>query len=111
MINEKLAEERGLNEETIKKIEELHLKRKDYYNRMEIAPIEDLKNWDYECEMLEYELQALWGFPQDNKYHEFWRRPRCTCPTLDNRERLGTGYHIINQLCPLHGESNGISEI
>lgn len=104
MINKKLAEKMNLNEDIIKKIEELHLKRKDYYNRMEIAPVDDLKEWDRLLTELEYDLQELWGFPMDSKYHKFWERPHCLCPKMDNRDRYPSGYYVINEECPLHGK-------
>lgn len=103
MINKELAKRQDLSEETIANIESLHLKRKDYYNRMKIAPDCDLKEWDRLCEMLEYKLQELWGFPRNSRYHKFWERPRCECCKMDNEDRFGTGYYIINENCPLHG--------
>lgn len=103
MINKELASKMNLSEETIEKIKELHLKRKDYYNRMKVATVGDLKHWDKELKHLEYELQALWGFPMDSKYHKFWERPRCCCPKMDNNDRYPSDYCIINEACPLHG--------
>lgn len=70
---------------------------------MKIAPVSDLKECDKLCTGIEFELQELWGFPMDIKYHKFWERPRCKCCKMDNEERAGTGYYIINENCPLHG--------
>ena len=54
-------------------------------------------------EELEYEQQALWGFAKDNKYHCFYDFPGCSCPKMDNSERLGHSSKVHNALCPIHG--------
>ena len=52
---------------------------------------------------LEFELQRLWGFPQDEEFHKYWLSVgSCSCPNMDNMDRLGYG-RIINLGCPLHG--------
>lgn len=55
---------------------------------------------------IEYELQELWGFKQDSKYHTWWLRPeKCLCPKLDNRDPAFYGAGAIhNSACPLHGD-------
>lgn len=52
---------------------------------------------------LEFEQQELWNFPRDANFHFFWSFPGCTCPKMDNRERLGTGTAIRMNDCPIHG--------
>lgn len=56
-----------------------------------------------ECE---FELQRLWKFTEDDKFHMFWETPKCQCPVLDNRDRYPTGYYVINLSCPLHGQDD-----
>lgn len=52
---------------------------------------------------LEFELQRLWGFPQDKEFHRYWLSVgHCKCGAIDNLERLGYG-RIINLGCPIHG--------
>lgn len=52
---------------------------------------------------LEFELQRLWGFPQDKEFHRYWLSVgHCKCGAIDNLERLGYG-RIINLDCPVHG--------
>lgn len=52
---------------------------------------------------LEFELQRLWNFPQDKEFHKYWLSVgHCSCPPLDNLERIGYG-RIINLDCPVHG--------
>ena len=54
---------------------------------------------------LEFELQKLWGFPQDKEFHRYWLSVgHCKCGAIDNLERLGYG-RIINLGCPVHGTS------
>jgi hypothetical protein len=55
-------------------------------------------------EDLEFKLQAAWGFSQDKNYHTRWNKIKgCTCPTMDNRERIGTPYRIHDTSCKWHG--------
>ena len=103
MINKELAKSRGLDKDTIKEIESLHSLRNKYYKEMVEEGV-DLKRYDSLCTELEFELQTLWGFERNFNYHRFWERPHCKCPRIDNEERLGTGYFIINNYCPLHGK-------
>lgn len=101
MINKKLAQARNLNESTITAIEEIHIRldhilvRPSMYVDSPKMAVEMLEN-------LEYTLQLLWGFPLDQNYHCYWFELKgCTCPKLDNRERLGYG-RIITDNCPYH---------
>lgn len=52
---------------------------------------------------VEYALQQTWKFKKNRKFHRFWELPHCSCPKMDNQERWGSAYHIINQSCILHG--------
>lgn len=52
---------------------------------------------------LESEQQKLWNFPVNTDFHRFFDLPGCTCPKLDNDERLGTKYHIYSKNCKIHG--------
>lgn len=55
----------------------------------------------------EFELQRLWGFEQDSNMHSQWfTLPHCDCPIMDNADRLGTKYKVINTKCILHGKDN-----
>ena len=87
-LNIDLAKERGLSQETIAKIRDVHdrkLQVIDCMNAMD--PKEDISfllEGDKYLEECEYELQELWGFPLDSRMHKFWLRPQCTCPKMDN---------------------------
>ena len=53
---------------------------------------------------LEFDLQALWKFPQDPKFHRYQLEIKgCTCPKLDNYELIGhtaDRYRVSD--CPWH---------
>jgi len=53
---------------------------------------------------LEYSLQVAWGFEKNEKYHTYqWSGlSGCTCPVMDNRDRIGARYWI-SESCPYHG--------
>ena len=45
--------------------------------------IKSLANDITECE---FELQRLWKFTEDLKFHRFWEYPKCSCPKMDNED-------------------------
>lgn len=51
---------------------------------------------------IEYDQQNLWGFEQNSTFHRFFDFPKCSCPNMDNRERLGTPYKVYSQDCIIH---------
>jgi len=102
MINYDLARERNLSTETIYRIEKLQEYRTQLgksYLAGKIGALVYREAWEEN----EYQLQSLWGFPQDSNYHMFWEMAGCTCPKLDNRDLQGHPYHIYNGSCPIHG--------
>ena len=66
-----------------------------------------LKELAKDITLVEFELQRLWGFTEDRTFHRYWDTPKCKCPKMDNDERIGTPYQIINTTCPLHGFKTG----
>jgi hypothetical protein len=52
---------------------------------------------------VEFELQRLWGFKEDARFHKFWEYPKCTCPKMDNNDSYPSGRYSIHSNCPLHG--------
>jgi len=105
MINQKLADKRSISEES----RELIL---EYQNQLKlinknIDDYTDVIGYKGVSELvrdIEFQLQKLWGFEQDDKYHYHWFNVKgCTCPKLDNQEVLGTGKSWFNFSCPFHG--------
>ncbi len=107
-INSRLVEKQGIDDVAVAKIIMLHQLK---YGILEsaTAAIEDrnlLRMYAKMVELLEFELQRVWKFPLDAKFHRFWKFPGCTCPRLDNEDSYGTSYSIVNLDCPVHGNTN-----
>jgi len=52
---------------------------------------------------LENEIQELFNFEPNVKFHRFWESPKCSCAKMDNQDRWPTGSYVISGDCPLHG--------
>jgi hypothetical protein len=112
MINKKLAEERGLTPEKEAKIEVRQREREGIYKEMEgLSPSVGtdrikLKALAEKVTKISFELQELWGFTKDSTFHFWFNVPHCTCPKIDNRERMGVDCgRIISSNCPIHSLS------
>jgi hypothetical protein len=105
-LNGPLALSKGLTGKQVRKIRDLHIKKLRMLEQMEkTSAVNELRAHADAIEAIEYELQDLWGFDRDRRYHEWYMLPKCTCPK-DNSERRGTDYQIIILTCPLHGDPN-----
>lgn len=107
MINMELLEKQGmLHNKT--KIEEIMLDIKEVFGFLEYVINTNyyhdfLKRMVSDIEKWEFELQELWGFKRDATRHRYWYRvPGCTCPIMDNDDRLGVNERVINSICPYH---------
>lgn len=99
-LNKKLIYKQGLTFETVEKLEALHRALEDV-----IESPSSYEDAVFEIEQLEFKMQELWGFTQDRNYHAHWLRIKgCTCPKLDNKDRLGTPYRVLSKDCPWHGK-------
>jgi len=101
-----LAIKNDLGIKDLKKIRRIHIKRLRLFDEIEsesdVTKLHELAN---DLEKIEYELQKAWKLNLDSNFHSWWfRAPKCTCPKLDNKERIGTGLFIIDRKCLLHGE-------
>ena len=110
MINMQLAEERGLTQEDMERVEEVHQLLQGSFEVMErLSPqkksdTEALRGLVKVVSAYEETLQALWGFEVDIGNHTWWfRAPHCLCPKRDNLESFNMGTRIIHRGCPLHG--------
>ena len=104
--NEDLANEQGLSDEECEKLEKLY-KELDEMLEMKIEDVEDIEAYNDNMIALEFELQRTWHFNQDSDWHSWWfRDPKCTCPTLDNSDMVGTKYRTYTGDCPLHKITN-----
>lgn len=88
----------------LEKIKQVHQTKLDIFQMItEESDPSILKDLANDITLCEYELQRLWGFPEDHKFHRFWLTPKCQCPRMDNEDNYGTGYYVIVHNCPLHG--------
>lgn len=67
--NRQLALERGLSEESILEIDRIHSYLGALINTWIECPYSE--ELEEEIHELEFKLQALWGFPQDDRYHRW----------------------------------------
>ncbi|MDI6976078.1 hypothetical protein [Serratia sp. Se-RSBMAAmG] len=106
-LNKAFVEKQGLSEADVKKIKSLHVKRLDIFDKMKVEnDVASLKSLASEAEECEFALQEIWGFEKDAAMHLWYKVPQCDCPKLDNAERRGSGYKIINEKCKIHGKNS-----
>ena len=90
-VNLPLARQRDLSEGTITAIQTIM----DKINIIHKRPLYYFQTYKdaVECvESLETTLQLLWGFPYDKNYQTYrFGFKECSCPKMDNRDRVGTG--------------------
>jgi len=104
IINQELAEKRGISDETIRQIQRLHLLREALKDIMATVENQELlPGLALTLQDLDFQLQDHWGFVRDPSFHRWFDVPRCTCPKLDNEENLGrSDMAIISSNCPVH---------
>ena len=97
-------------------IKDLHLVKQDIKDiAVDIDPETEkgkkrLRELEQAVTHIRFALQLLWRFPPEIKYHDFTDFPHCTCPILDNKERIGMENKIIHKNCPIHGINNTETE-
>ena len=104
VLNERLIKSQKVTNRGISRIRYLHSKRMIIIQWMEDCDDQyTLRAFAKMVTEIDFELQRSWNFPMDKRFHRFFDLPHCTCPTMDNSERLGTDYQIINMECIIHG--------
>ncbi len=102
--NQDLIKRQGLTEEDIKQLDVTYEKLKNLFLLAEeqTSSIE-LAKIAMQVEEVEFELQRIWKFEQNDAMHTYWYRiPHCECPVYDNRDLFGTGNRIYLAGCPVH---------
>ena len=101
-INLSLARQRDLSEGTITAIQTIMDRIHIIHNRP-LYYCETYKD-AVECvQSLETTLQLLWGFPYDKNYQTYrCGFKECTCPKVDNAERVGMGEFVYDRGCVVH---------
>lgn len=105
-LNAALIKKMKLSYDTVEAIKETHYKRMELEHKMaQTPPINKdiLKRFANQLLEINRELQALWGFKQDDNYFRFWELPHCLCPKMDNGDNYPYGYYTQVDDCPIHG--------
>jgi hypothetical protein len=104
-ISQGLVRQQKVSPDDVKRIVKLQTLRKYFYDFIELSDDkEEIRRLDKIITQIEFQLQKLWGFPQDRNHHRWFDVPKCSCPKWDNADNIGSEYRIINPNCILHGE-------
>lgn len=104
-ISKRLVKRQRVSKQNLQKIIFLHELKLIIYELIKLTEDRaELKDYVTQLTNIEFRLQDSWGFPRNSEFHRFWETPKCTCPKLDNEERVGTQFTITNGSCILHGE-------
>lgn len=106
-VNPTLCQNRNIDDATLEEIKALHHEREDLFDLMRAMDPEtdqrELSECGAEFHRIEYELQDLWGFGRNHRFHKFWDIPHCQCPKMDNNDNYPHGVYVYNLSCPVHG--------
>ena len=104
-LNPRLVAKQELNQLQVDNIIDLHKHKDQILSQMKTATQKKtLRELAQKITNIEFNLQALWGFSQDENFHYWFEVPQCDCPKMDNRDRYGTSHRIINPHCKIHGK-------
>ena len=105
MINQNLVNRQKVSGENVKRIVKLQTIRKYFYDFIELSDDkEEIRRLDRIITQIEFQIQKLWGFPENKNFHRWFDVPKCSCPKLDNADSLGSKFRTINPNCILHGQ-------
>jgi hypothetical protein len=97
-LNEDLIKRQKISSETIQLLVEKHVEKLKIFQLMkDTDDVVELKKLAENVTEIEFCLQKLWKFKEDLNYHYWFEVPKCTCPKIDNFERLGTKFKVINK--------------
>lgn len=111
-LNGSMIVEQNISDDALTKLKDSHVMRDILLRGMEQSLEPNLKqSLDTSVILRQYaklhaELenlqQELWGFGANADFHRWFDLPGCTCPLLDNQDRIGSSQRIINTECPIH---------
>lgn len=104
VYNQDLIKRQGLVEEDIKELDKTYETLKNLFlQAQEATDSKQLAVIAMQVEQVEFELQRIWKFEQNDAMHTYWCQiPHCECPIMDNRDLFGTGKRIYSASCPVH---------
>ena len=105
-LNDRLAQKQRVTDEQLEFLRVSHqIKHKIFEKAKLTKDNKGLRDLAIIFEELEFLQQEAWNFEQDKKHHRWFDLPGCTCPKLDNGDRVGvTDERIISTDCPAHNE-------
>lgn len=105
-LNHRLVTKQNLSRKNLKALKETHIFKHMLFRAARATDDPAvLKDLAAKFQLLEFEQQRLWGFPQDARMHRWFEFPKCECPKIDNQERYGTGMGVVYSTCPVHGNN------
>lgn len=102
LLNENLLKSQQINEETELGIRAVHTMLDLVLNNPELV---GLNRASGVVRGLEFALQKLWNFPQNENFHRYqFMIDGCDCPKMDNEDMFRTGQpgRYINMECAIH---------
>ena len=104
MLNPKMVAKQKISDGGVKVLISLHQDINKVIEKMENTddPTE-LRKLNEEWVQLQFRLQEAWKFDRNSNFHHWYTVPKCRCPKMDNEERYGTDWRIVNSECPVHG--------
>lgn len=102
VLNKNLLKQQGINPETEEGLEATHTMLELILDNPELVGIDSVSEV---VRGLEFALQKLWGFPQNDNFHHYqFMIKGCECPKMDNEElfRSCQPYRYYNMECPVH---------
>lgn len=106
-LNSGLLKQKGISKKAFSGLVNLHRAKNGLFRVADMTRNLDLLPLlAKELTQIEYDLQELWGFPLDDRFHEWYLMPRCTCPKTDNLDMRGINRQIMSCDCIVHGKGN-----
>lgn len=108
-LNQHLVIKQGLTAEEIELLKDTHVMRRIIFNAMEATDnATHLQRFAKVFEELEYCQQELWKFGANKGFHRWFEVPKCSCPTLDNLDCIGSEVDVVNLKCVIHGGGRNV---
>jgi hypothetical protein len=105
-LNPTLIKKNSITDNEIEELKRLHCIKAHIFEQMEKTDDPKLlKSFAKDVTETEFALQKTWRFIPDETMHEWYKVPKCQCSKMDNAERRGTKYQVINGNCPVHGSA------
>lgn len=102
LLNKNLLKQQEIDPETEMGIQATHTMLELILDNPELVGIDAVSEV---VRGLEFALQKLWNFPQDEDFHRYqFMIKGCECPKMDNEDmfRFGLPYRYYNMECPIH---------